>query len=106
MEISSVRGDDYHTEAWFLTNYLKPQRTSAGKLYRSEKSFLYFNCHERTVRVQQNISYRDQDGAGAPVEVKENANFDGNTGFTEVPPQTLLAAMMFFSCTTAANLRK
>lgn len=98
VDAQSIARTGNSVKAWFLDDFYEAQHWKKGaKPFMSRKSYVYFNCKQRTFAISQIILYSKSLGRGDTVH-KTNPRKGSRLRYEEVPPDSLLEDMLDFAC--------
>lgn len=87
-----ARVDD-HREVWSMLDYRSPQMDSNGKIFRSSRSMLQFNCEHKTARAIHMSFY-----SGSMLRGNEISKMGSLKEWAAVPPDTPIREILRVVC--------
>lgn len=98
VDAQSIARKGSSVKAWFLDDFYQAQRWKKGaKPFMSRKSYVFFNCKQKTFAVGQIILYSKSLGRGNVVH-RTGLTKESQLRYEEVPPDSLLEDMLDFAC--------
>lgn len=98
VDAQSIARNGNSVKAWFLDDFYEAQHWKKGaKPFMSRKSYVHFNCKQRTFAVSQILLYSKSLARGDMVH-KTSPRKESRLRYEEVPPDSLLEDMLDFAC--------